>query len=233
MRGYRTDENPARWRGHLQNLLPKRAKVQRVQHQPALPYDQVGDFFLSLNDQDGLAAKVLQFVILTACRTSEAIGAQWEEIDITRRVWTIPADRIKAGREHRVPLSPEAVSLFESLGGIRNEGHVFAGRKQDRPLSNMAMLVLLRRMNRADITVHGFRSSFRDWCAEQTAYPREVAEAALAHAVGDKVEAAYRRSDLFDKRRQMMDQWARYCTTPSAKPEGKVVPMRKGSTKAG
>ncbi|MGB9153136.1 MAG: integrase arm-type DNA-binding domain-containing protein [Alphaproteobacteria bacterium] len=227
-REYRKGENPARWRGHLENLLPKRARVQRIKHQPALPYEKIGDFMSTLKGQEGTAAKAMMFTILTACRTSEAIGATWGEIDLAKGVWVIPADRIKAGREHRVPLSKAVVELLESLGEIRNKGFVFTGYKPSKPLSNMAMLALLRRMKRRDITVHGFRSSFRDWTAEQTNFPREVAEAALAHAVGDKVEAAYRRSDLFDKRRLMMDEWARYCATPSVKDKGdNVTPIRK------
>ena len=221
-RQYRRGENPARWRGHLENLLPKRSKTQRVKHQPALPYEKISDFMAALKEQEGTAAKTMAFTILTACRTSEATGATWDEIDLAKGIWVIPADRIKAGREHRVPLSKAAVKLLESLGGIRN-GFVFAGFKPNKPLSNMAMLALLRRMKRRDITVHGFRSSFRDWAAEQTNFPREVAEAALAHAVGNKVEAAYRRSDLFDKRRLMMDAWARYCATPLVKDKGDNV----------
>ena len=209
-RQYRGGENPARWRGHLENLLPKRSKTQSVKHQPALPHEKIGDFMTTLKEQEGTAAKAMAFTILTACRTSEAIGATWDEFDLARGLWVIPADRIKAGREHRVPLSKAVAGLLESLGGIRN-GFVFSGLKPQKPLSNMAMLALLRRMNRCDITVHGFRSSFRDWCAELTTYPREVAEAALAHAIQDRVEAAYRRSDLFEKRRALMEEWAAYC----------------------
>ncbi|MFA5040191.1 MAG: integrase arm-type DNA-binding domain-containing protein [Bdellovibrionales bacterium] len=230
-RGYRTGENPARWRGHLENLLPHKAKVRRVVHQPALPYEKIGDFSASLKEQDGMAAKVLWFTILTACRTSEAIGATWQEIDLDRKLWVIPETRIKAGREQRVPLSDAAIKLLRNIRGkekVSPTAWIFAGRKRGRPLSNMAMLVLLKRMKRSDITVHGFRSSFRDWAAEQTNFPREVAEAALAHAVDDKVEAAYRRGDLFEKRRQLMDAWARYCAIPSLQitHKGVVIPVR-------
>ncbi|MCL2469541.1 MAG: integrase arm-type DNA-binding domain-containing protein [Alphaproteobacteria bacterium] len=229
-RGYRAKENPARWKGNLDNVLPAKAKVQRVQHQPALPYSEIGDFMLALAAQEGTASKALTFVILTASRTSEAIGATWNEIDLKKRIWTIPANRIKAGREHRVPLSQAALDLLLSMqeeGSHKKGGYVFTSQRKDKPLSNMAMLALLKRMKRTDITVHGFRSTFRDWAAEQTNFPREVAEAALAHAVSDKVEAAYRRSDLFDKRRQLMEAWARYCSTPSVKAGSNVTPIRR------
>ena len=232
-RGYRSGENPARWKGHLDNLLAPRAKVQRTQHQPALPNAQIGDFMASIGAQAGMASKALAFTILTATRTSEVIGATWDEIDLANKVWVIPANRIKAGREQRVPLSKAAIAFLESLKEEREEkpskrpSFVFPSQSKSKPLSNMAMLALLKRMERTDITVHGFRSTFRDWAAEQTNFSREVAEAALAHAVGDKVEAAYRRGDLFEKRRQLMDAWARFCLTPSAKQTAKVIPMRK------
>ncbi len=238
-RGYRTGENPARWRGHLENLLPNRSKVQKVTHQPALPYDQIGDFMTTLKEQEGIAALAMAFTILTATRTSEVIGATWNEIDLQNKVWTIPANRIKAGREHRVPLSEPALRILKEMKkqhdlinpkNDKNKGNwVFSGHKYGNPLSNMAMLMLLKRMERKDITVHGFRSSFRDWAAEQTHFAREVAEMALAHAIGDKVEAAYRRGDLFEKRTQLMAAWARYCATPSAKAKkgGKVVKLVK------
>lgn len=232
-RGYRSGENPARWKGHLDNLLAPRAKVQRVEHQPALPYDRIGDFMASVAAQEVTGAKALAFTILTATRTSEVIGATWDEIDLVKKIWVIPKNRIKAGREHRVPLSQGAIDLLESLKSERDEktgkktDFVFPSQRKGKPLSNMAMLALLKRMEYTEITVHGFRSTFRDWAAEQTNFPREVAEAALAHAVGDKVEAAYRRGDLFEKRRQLMDAWARYCATPSVKAGGNVTPMRR------
>ena len=225
VRGYRQGENPARWRGHLDKLLPAQAKVARVEHHPALPYR--GDRPLSsppFAAQEGMGAQALEFAILTAGRTGEVLGARWDEIDLQAAIWTIPAGRMKDEREHRVPLSAPAVAVVEALKEIRTGNHVFPGGKIGKPLSNMAMLVLLRRMNRSDLTVHGFRSTFRDWAAERTAYPNEVVEMALAHAVGNKAEAAYRRGDLFEKRRSLMDEWAAFCEVPVA--GGKVVPIR-------
>lgn len=214
-RGYRQGDNPARWRGHLDNLLPRRSRVQKVEHHAALSYDEVGAFIEVLQRQEGVAAMALEFCILTATRTSETIGARWQEVDLGEAVWMIPADRIKAGKEHRVPLSKPAVAILQKLAVARSSDFVFPGGKPGRPLSNMALLALLRRMERPDLTVHGFRSAFRDWAAERTNFPREVCEMALAHTIGDKVEAAYRRGDLFSKRRQLMEAWARYCLTPS------------------
>jgi integrase len=221
-RGYRKGENPARWRGHLQNLLPARSKVQKVEHHPALPYVEIGAFIAALRQQEGTAAMALDFLILTAARTGEVIGATWSEIDMNAALWTIPADRIKAGKEHRVPLPAPCVAMLRKLAKTRDSEFVFQGGRRGKPLSNMAMLALLDRMNRSDLTTHGFRSTFRDWASEQTNFPREVAEMALAHAVSDKVEAAYRRGDLFQKRQQLMDAWAKYCGTPS-KASGNVV----------
>ena len=214
-RGYRQGDNPARWRGHLDNLLPRRSRVQKVEHHAALSYDEVGAFIEVLQRQEGVAAMALEFCILTATRTSETIGARWQEVDLGEAVWMIPADRIKAGKEHRVPLSKPAVAILQKLAVARSSDFVFPGGKPGRPLSNMALLALLRRMERPDLTVHGFRSAFRDWAAERTNFPREVCEMALAHTIGDRVEAAYRRGDLFSKRRQLMEAWARYCLTPS------------------
>ena len=214
-RGYRQGDNPARWRGHLDNLLPRRSRVQKVEHHAALSYDEVGAFIEVLQRQEGVAAMALEFCILTATRTSETIGARWQEVDLREAVWMIPADRIKAGKEHRVPLSKPAVAILQKLAVARSSDFVFPGGKPGRPLSNMALLALLRRMERPDLTVHGFRSAFRDWAAERTNFPREVCEMALAHTIGDRVEAAYRRGDLFSKRRQLMEAWARYCLTPS------------------
>ena len=226
-RGYRKGENPARWRGHLKNLLPERSRVRKPKHHPALPYVEIGDFMKALRAQEGGAGRVLEFVILTAARTGEVIGARWSEIDMKEGTWIVPAERIKGGREHRVPLSAPALGILETMADLRDgkaDGFVFPGRKRGRALSNMAMLKLLERMERDDLTVHGFRSTFRDWAAERTNYPREVAEAALAHVIPDKVEAAYRRGDLFEKRRRLMNEWARFCA--KAKAGGKVVPMR-------
>ena len=214
-RGYRTGDNPARWRGHLENLLPHRSKVQKVVHHAALPYAEVADFVRELRAQEGTAGDALEFSILTAARTAEAIGARWDEVDLAKKIWVIPGERTKPGREHRVPLSSSAMRLLVRLNKNRDGEYIFAGAKVGRPLSNMAMLALRTRMNRSEITVHGFRSTFRDWASEQANFPNEVAEMALGHAVGDKVEAAYRRGDLFDKRRQLMDAWSRYCGRPN------------------
>jgi integrase len=215
VRGYRQGDNPARWRGHLDKLLPKRAKVRKVKHHPAMRYDELPEFMKTLRQQEVVAAAALELLILTAARTSEIIGARWNEIDLDEKIWTVPADRIKGGKEHRVPLPASAISILERLKRDRIGGSpfIFPGGKRGKPLSNMAMLALMSRMGRDDFTAHGFRSSFRDWAAERTNYPREVAEMALAHVVGDKVEAAYRRGDLFEKRRRMMEQWARFCET--------------------
>ncbi len=229
-RGYRDGENPARWRGHLDKLLPARSKVQKVQHHAALPFDGLGRFMTALRAENGTAARALEFAILTAARTGEVIGAKWGEIDLGEKVWTVPAEHMKAGREHRVPLSARAIEILE---GLKPEGQdsemgdafVFTGIGTSKPLSNMAMLMLLRRMGHDDLTAHGFRSTFRDWCAERTNFPSEVAEMALAHAVADKVEAAYRRGDLFEKRRALADQWATACSLPAT--GAKVVSMQK------
>ncbi len=232
-REFRRGDNPARWRGHLDHLLPERGKVQRVQHHPALPYAEVGAFMKWLRAQRGLSAAALEFTILTAARTGEVIGATWDEIDFRQKIWLVPAARMKAGREHRVPLSPAAIAVLERVKAWQREGviqdgrFVFPGARAGRPLSNMAQLELLRRSDRADVTVHGFRSSFRDWAAERTNYPRDVAEMALAHVIPDKVEAAYRRGDLFEKRRRLMIDWAKFCGT--AAPAGVVVPMSKSA----
>ncbi len=226
-RGLRQGENPAQWRGHLEKLLPARAKVQRVEHHAALPYCEVPAFMAAVKQRDSIAAKAFQFLILTATRTSETVNAKWSEIDLNDAVWRIPPERMKAGREHRAPLTKDAVAILKSIKGQHGEGDwVFPGAKPGKPLSNRAFLALLGRMGRADLTAHGFRSSFRDWAAEQTNYPREVAEAALAHTLGDKVEAAYRRSDLFDKRRKLMEAWAGYCASPVSA-GGEVLALRK------
>jgi integrase len=213
-REYRQGENPARWRGHMENLLPKKSKVRRIKHHPALPYAEIEDFMIELKDDAAIAARALEFTILTASRTSEAIGAKWSEINLKEEIWVVPAHRIKAGREHRVPLSKAAMAVLREMELVNNSDFVFPGTKKGQPLSNMAMLALKNRMGKKAITIHGFRSTFRDWAAEQTNFPREVAEAALAHAVGDKTEAAYRRGDLFKKRRQLMEAWGRYCVSP-------------------
>jgi len=210
-RGLRTGENPARWRGHLDQLLPKRSKVRLVEHHAALPYLDIGAFVAKLRGQQGVAARTLEFTILTAARTQEVLGATWAEIDMERRTWTIPAARMKGHREHRVPLSDRALEILEQMREAKQSDYVFPGGKEKEPLSNAAMLALVqRRMGHADLTIHGFRSTFRDWTAEQSNFPREVAEAALAHAVANKAEAAYQRGDLFEKRRKLMTAWSDY-----------------------
>ncbi len=209
VRNYRSGENPARWRGHLENVLPQRSKVQKVKHHAALPYKDIAAFISELRTHDGVSARALEFTILTATRTGETIGATWDEIDFEELAWIIAATRMKAGREHRIPLCDRAIEI---LDGLPREGKfVFIGAAKGRPLSNMAMLELLRGMRVKGLTVHGFRSTFRDWAAERTAHPNHVVEAALAHVVADKTEAAYRRGDLFEKRRRLMEDWAGYC----------------------
>ncbi|MEQ5837885.1 tyrosine-type recombinase/integrase [Paraburkholderia acidicola] len=210
VRGYRSGENPARWKGHLDHLLPKRSKVQKVEHHAALPYADAPDFMTVLRGQEGTAAKALELLILTATRTNEVLGARWDEFNLDDKVWTIPTERMKAGKEHRVPLSKVALRIVIEMKESRQNDYVFAGQRENRPLSNMALLQLLKRMERGDLTAHGFRSTFRDWVGETTHYPREVAEAALAHLLKDKAEAAYARGDLFNKRAAMMRDWANY-----------------------
>jgi integrase len=223
VRGYRKGENPARWRGHLDKLLPARAKIQKVQHHPALPYVELAGFMATLRGQDGIAARALEFLILTAARTGEIIGARWDEVDLEEKIWTVPGERMKAGRDHRVPLSGAALAILEQMKEIRESDFVFPGGKRAKPLSNMAMLAVLKRMWRDDLTAHGFRSTFRDWAAECTDFRSEVVEMALAHTIENKVEAAYRRGDLFQKRGQLMEAWAHFCA--ASKAQGEVVAM--------
>ncbi len=225
-RGYRTGENPALWKGHLSNLLPAHSKIAKVKHHAALPYDQTSHFIDALRRQDGVAPLALEFAILTAARTGEIIGARWAEIDLEAKVWTVPASRMKNGREHRVPLSAEALAVLTKVSQGEPEEFVFAGRKK-RPLSNMAFLMLLRRMGHDNLTTHGFRSTFRDWAAERTNFQAEIAEAALGHVVGNKVEAAYRRGDFFEKRRRLMEAWAQFATT--APSDAVVVSLREAT----
>ena len=235
-REWRSGENPARWRGHIANLLPKRTKVAKVEHHAALPWAEIGTFMAALRAREAVAARALEFLILTAARTGEVLGARWSEMDMRRKIWTVPADRMKAGREHRVPLSAAAAAIVTSVKALRRseieDGYVFPGGKTKLPLSQMAMLMLLRRMERDAITTHGFRSTFRDWAAEATGFPHEMAEIALAHTVADKVEAAYRRGDMIEKRRRMMDDWAAFCAKAEAHGDN-VTPIRRtGSTEA-
>ena len=208
--GYREGENPARWDGHLEELLPKPSKLKKVVHHPAMQYREVGGFMLDLKQESGFGARALEFTILTACRTGEVLGAQWGEIDFRRRVWVIPPERMKNSKEHRVPLTDPAVEVLKKVRGFHPK-LVFPGAKKDALLSNMAMLRVLENLGRTGLTVHGFRSSFRDWAAEMTQYPESIAEMCLAHTVGNAVENAYRRSDLFNRRRGLMTDWAKWC----------------------
>jgi integrase len=213
--GYREGENPARWRGHLENLLPSLNKKLRVKHHPALPFNQMGEFMESLRLQDCVAARALEFLILTAARTGETVGTKWNEFELKAGIWTIPALRMKAAVQHRVPLSKRALEIVQALYKIKQSDYVFPGQKEGKPLTNMAMLELLKRMGRTGLTVHGFRSSFRDWASECTSFPRDVCEMALAHTIPNQAEAAYRRGDLIEKRRILMDEWAKYCAAKS------------------
>jgi integrase len=221
-RRYRQGDNPARWRGHLDQLLPKKTKVRKVRHQPALPYQAIPDFMAGLRAQSSISAKALEFTILAAVRTNETIHATWDEIDAAGQIWSIPLHRMKAARDFRVPLIDRQLEILASLPRENDNPHLFIGARSGAGLSNMAMLELLRGMGGTGYTVHGFRSSFRDWCAEQTNYPRELAEAALAHVLKDKTEAAYQRGDLFEKRRKLMRAWAGYCSSP-ARARGEIV----------
>lgn len=209
-RGLRDGENPARWRGHLDKLLPKRTKVCKVEHHQAMPWSDLPQFMVELAGRPELSYQAIKLTILTACRTSEVLGARWSEIDREARTWIIPTERMKAGREHRVPLSAAALALLDELPRLGDSPFLFPGQRAGKPLSNMAMLMGLRRMGRGNLTMHGFRSTFRDWAAECTHHPREVCELALAHQVSDGAEAAYWRSDIFAKRRALMDDWSAY-----------------------
>lgn len=224
--GFREGENPARWKGHLEMILPAKSKVSKVKHHAALSYDELPGFMAKLSAQSGVGVQALRFTILTAGRTGEVLGADWSEIDLEKKVWTVPASRMKAGKEHRVPLSEAAVEIltlqrqaWSDTEARRHRktvrpgegpvGPMFVGQLAGKGLSNMAMLAVLRRMGRGDLTSHGFRSTFRDWAAEATSYPGELVEMALAHTIANKVEAAYRRGDLFEKRRALMEDWAK------------------------
>jgi integrase len=246
VRGYRSGDNPARWRGHLDQALPKRSKVAPVEHHPALPYAQQPEFMAELRRREGVAAQALEFTVLACARTDETIKAIWDEIDFKEVLWRVPAGRMKGEKAHTVPLAPAAITLLKGL--VREDGnpHIFIGAKRGQPLSNMAMTNVIRRINEdrskqglpryvdpkednRDISVHGMRSTFRDWCAEQTNFPREVCEMALAHVIDSKAEAAYRRGDLLKKRRALAEAWARYCASPlldlAPAKAGAVIPM--------
>jgi integrase len=219
--GLRTGENPAMWRGHLEHSLPKRQPLTRGHH-AAMAYVDVPAFMVDLQAREAVAVRALEFAILTAARTGETLGARWAEIDIDRGTWTIPAARMKGGREQRVPLSGRALEIVRVMHEVRSGEFVFPGQRADKPLSETAMQRVLHRMKIEEATVHGFRSAFRDWAAECTSFPNEVCEAALAHVIENKAEAAYRRGDLFDKRAKLMEAWASYCDKPKA---GKVVQL--------
>ncbi len=228
----RSGDNPARWRGTLEKLLPAPGKIAKVEHHPALAYRDVYDFLQLLAPLEATAARALETVIYTGLRTTETLGATWAEIDLVAGVWTVPASRMKMKKEHRVPLSAPALQVLRKCYATRMNDYVFPSPNsttgRPRPLSNMAMLQLLKRMNRTEITPHGFRSTFRDWAAEQTNFPREVCELALAHSIGSDTEKAYQRGDLFEKRARLMNAWAAYCT---AKPQdaATVTPIRRNA----
>jgi integrase len=238
VRGFRGGDNPAAWRGHLDQLLPARSKVRKVRHHPALPYDQIGAFMLALRERDSISARALEFTILCAVRTGDIAGikkdskpgARWGQVDFKGRVWTIPST--KTDRELRVPLSGAALAILKGMEAIAKGDYIFPGGREGKPLSNMAMAELLKGMGDwrdkfgEEITVHGFRSSFRDWGGDKTHYPRDLLEFALGHKVGDEAEIAYRRSDGLEKRRRLMEDWADYCAK-AATTRNVVVPMRK------
>jgi integrase len=225
-KGFRDGENPARWRGHLDHLLPRPSKLARGHH-AAMPYEDVSAFMAKLRKREATSALALELCILTAARSGEILGMRWPEIDLDKKIWTVPANRMKAGREHRVPLSPRAVTILQQLEKLKSGEFVLAGQTRNKPLSNMAMEMVLRRMKIERATVHGFRSSFRDWAGNVSNFPREITETALAHVIGDKAEQAYRRSDALEKRRKLMEAWAAYCE-PRAK--SNVVEIHKRKT---
>ncbi len=217
--GHRSGENPARWKGHLDMILPAKSKVAPVTHHPALPFAEIRAFMKRLAAVNGTAARALEFTILTAARTGEVIGAEWSEVDVTGGLWTIPAGRMKGQKEHRVPLSSQALAILSDAkkraldrGADALSGPVFPGMREGQGLSNMSLLKVLKTLNRRDLTTHGFRSTFRDWAAETTRYSGEIVEMALAHTIANRVEAAYRRGDLLEKRRGLMEEWAIACT---------------------
>jgi integrase len=228
--GYRQGLNPARWKGHLSHMLAKPSAIRPVEHHAALPYAELPAFMAKLrNKEEGVGARALEFLILTATRTGEVLGARWSEINLRGKLWTIPAARMKAGKEHVVPLSPRAVEILEGLKPDAPEGFVFPGRDGKKPLSNMAFLMLLRRMGRDDLTGHGFRSTFRDWAGDRSAFDHQTIEFALAHGISDKTEAAYRRGTAIEKRGQLMAHWADYCASPAKHDAAKVVPIREAA----
>lgn len=224
-KGLRSGENPARWRGHLRELLSQRRKLVRGHH-ASMPYADVPAFVGKLRARDATAAAALEFLILTAGRSEEILGARWSEMDREAKVWTVPAPRMKNKKAHRVPLPDGADAILAAMAEIKTGDFVFPGKRDKRPLSSMALQMLMRRMDVSAFTPHGFRSSFRDWAGECTSFPREVAEAALSHTIGDEAEQAYRRGDALEKRRKLMDAWARYIASPKAK-NGTITQFRK------
>ncbi len=222
--GHRNGENPARWKDHLEVMLPSPETLGPRRHHPGMPYREVSQYMKELREVKGISARCLEFTILTACRTIETTGARWDEFDLERNVWVIPASRMKAKIEHRVPLSPQARAVIDEMAKVRSSDFVFLGRRINSHLSNMAMLELLQDRF-PDLTVHGFRSSFRDWAAECTSYPRLMAETAPAHAIEDKTEAAYLRSEFLEHRRRLMKDWADFCDQSAF--FAQVVPIRE------
>jgi integrase len=237
----RQGENPAAWRGHLDALLPKPTKLKNVRHHPALPYDRMPEFMEALRKITGGGARALELAILTAARSGEVRLATWSEFDLEAGVWTIPAARMKAGKEHRIPLSDAALALLDDLPAVEGVDYLFPGERAKKPLSDMSLSAVTRRMNEgekpawiepqtgAQVVPHGFRSSFRDWAGETTSHPREVVEHALAHQLQDKAEAAYARGTLFDKRKKLMQEWAAWC---EPRKTAKVVPIKSKKSKA-
>ena len=227
---YRTGDNPARWRQHLEHALPSRQEIDPVEHHPAMPYTQVAGFVQALRKDTSVAARALELLTLTGTRLSETLDATWREIDLDACTWTIAAARMKTGKDHTVPLSTAAIAVLKAMHAVRQSDFVFPGFKRGQPIRGDALRKLIKRLAGDDVTVHGMRSAFRDWAAERTNFPREVAEMVLAHAIPDAVEAAYRRGDLFEKRRRLMDAWAAFC---EARPQPKgatVTPMRRPVT---
>lgn len=225
VRGYRQGDNPARWKGHLEQLLPKPSKVSKVEHHAAMALDDMGDFWLSLRAAKGQGARALEFAIVTAARSGEVRGARWPEFDLDAKIWTVPAERMKGKREHRVPLSTQAIALLKAVPKNEHSDVVFGGVK-GQPLSDMTLSKVMRTMGLEQVP-HGFRSTFRDWAGERTNFPRDMAEMALAHVIESKVEAAYRRGDMLAKRLQMMQAWGDFIETPSKR--GNVVPMARAA----
>jgi integrase len=228
VRGYRDGDNPARWRGHLDHLLPARSKVQRAKHHAALSYPELPGFMAELRQREGVAARALEFCILTAARLGEVTGARWNEFNLLDKVWTIPGHRMKAGKEHRIPLAPRALAILEDMQTHRSsdDSYVFPGSKHGRSLTNKAVWILIRRRMGVAVTTHGFRSTFSDWGYERSNYSNHVIELSLAHAIGSAVERAYRRTDLFEQRRRLMDAWATFCTTAPVEHD-KVVALQR------